>query len=313
VHAALAGSALRTIHLFARRGPADTRFSPLELRELGEQHDVDVVVDPADVVLDEHGRRMVAQLTPRKQVVETLTRWCGRDPAAMTARRRVHLHLYQAPVAIEGEGRVQALVTERTVPDDLGRVTGTGETTRWPVQAVYRAVGYASSPVPGVPFDAASSRVPNLQGRVLDAAGSAVPGLYVTGWAKRGPVGLIGSTKSDARETVDQVVADLAERPVRRAADAPGWEQALAARGVRVVTWDEWQRVDRAEEAAGAASGRGRVKIATRAALLAAAHAPVPGRARAGGAVLPTPADPDAGPVPAAGTVDREPATAHLE
>jgi ferredoxin--NADP+ reductase len=310
VHAALAGSALRTIHLFARRGPADTRFSPLELRELGEQHDVDVVVDPAEVVLDEHGRRMVAQLTPRKQVVETLTRWSERDPATMTARRRVHLHLYQAPVAIEGEGRVQALVTERTVPDDLGRVTGTGETTRWPVQAVYRAVGYASSPVPGVPFDAASSRVPNAQGRVLDGSGAAVPGLYVTGWAKRGPVGLIGSTKSDARETVDQVVADLADRAARRAdATGPGWEQTLAARGVRVVTWEEWQRVDRAEEAAGTAHGRGRVKIATRAELLAVAHAPT---TRAGGPVLPTPADPDGSPVPSVGPADRDAAAAHL-
>lgn len=276
VHAALAGSALRTVHLFARRGPADTRFSPLELRELGEQRDVDVVVDPAEVALDEHGRRMVAQFSPRRQVVETLTRWAERDPATLTAPRRVHLHLYRAPARIEGDGRVEALVTERTVPDPLGRVTGTGAHETWPVQAVYRAVGYASSPVPGAPFDPVRGVVPNDEGRVRTADGVPVPGLYVTGWAKRGAVGLIGSTRSDARQTVDHLLADLGRRVAPRtppgAAPARGIDDLLAAAGGRHVTWDGWRRVDAAEVAAGAGSGRERVKIATRAALLAAAR-----------------------------------------
>ncbi|WP_147795043.1 FAD-dependent oxidoreductase [Cellulomonas sp. Y8] len=276
VHAAFAGSALRTVHLFARRGPADTRFSPLELRELGEQQGVDVLVDPAEVALDEHGRRMVAQFSPKRQVVETLTRWAERDPETLTAPRRVHLHFYRAPARIEGDRRVEALVTERTVPDPLGRVTGTGEHETWPVQAVYRAVGYLSSPVPGAPFDPVRGVVPNDEGRVRAADGGPVPGLYVTGWAKRGPAGLIGSTRSDARQTVDHLLADVAHRVAARAAtgatQAPGVDDLLAGRGGRHVSWDGWLRVDAAEVAAGAARGRERVKIATRAALLAAAR-----------------------------------------
>ncbi len=275
VHAALAGSALRTVHLFARRGPADTRFSPLELRELGEQRDVDVIVDPADMVLDDHARRMVAQFTPKRQVVETMTRWSERDPQTMTASRRIHLHFYQAPVRLLGDKQIDGVVTERTIPDELGRVTGSGQCTTFPVQAVYRAIGYASSPVPGAPFDVRRGIVPNDEGQVLDDAGAPVPGLYATGWIKRGPVGLIGSTKSDARQTVDHVVADLTSRAAQGSllgADADMIGPILAARGVRHVTWTDWLRVDGAELAAGAARGRDRIKIVTRADLLAASR-----------------------------------------
>ena len=262
VHTGFAGSALRDIHLFARRGPADTRFSPLELRELGDQRDVDVIVDPAEVELDEHGRRMAAQFTPRRQIVDTLQGWAAREPSG--APRRVHLHFHRAPVRIEGTDHVEALTVERTAPDDLGRATGTGEYETHPVQAVYRAVGYTGSPVPGAPFDPVRGAIPHAAGRVLDDDGTAIPGLYATGWIKRGPVGLIGSTKSDAKETVESLVADLTPRGGTTRVDG------LLAR--RPVTWEGWLRVDAAELAAGVARGRDRVKLVTREELVAAAR-----------------------------------------
>jgi len=261
VHAGLADSRLRDVHLFARRGPADTRFSPLELRELGEQPEVDVIVDPAEVDLDEHGRRMVAQFGPKRQIVDTLQQWASREPTG--AARRVHLHFYRAPVRVDGTDRVTGLTVERTAPDPLGRVSGTGEQESYPVQAVYRAVGYTGSPVPGVPFDPVRGSIPHRAGRVLDDRGEQVPGLYATGWIKRGPVGLIGSTKSDAKETVESLVEDLVPNGAGQRVDD------LLTR--RPVGWAEWLRVDAAELAAGAARGRERTKFGTRDQILAAA------------------------------------------
>ena len=261
VHAGLADSRLRDVHLFARRGPADTRFSPLELRELGEQPEVDVIVDPAEVELDEHGRRMVAQFGPKRQIVDTLQQWASREPTG--AARRVHLHFYRAPVRVDGTDRVTGLTVERTAPDPLGRVSGTGEQESYPVQAVYRAVGYTGSPVPGVPFDPVRGAIPHRAGRVLDDRGEPVPGLYATGWIKRGPVGLIGSTKSDAKETVESLVEDLVPNGAGQRVDD------LLTR--RPVGWAEWLRVDAAELAAGAARGRERTKFGTRDQILAAA------------------------------------------
>ena len=259
----LAASPLRDVHLFARRGPADVRFSAMELRELAEQDDVDVIVDPAEVALDEHAERMIAQFSQRRIIVRTMTEWAALDPAARTASRRIHLHLRQRPVRLLGSGRVTGIEMERTASDELGRMVGTGELLRYDVGAAYRAVGYRSTPVPGVPFDADHGVVPHVEGRVVDADGSPIPRLYATGWIKRGPVGLIGSTKSDAAQTVAHLVDDLAAVEVAARDDDPIGHLAHA------VDLDGWLRIDAAERDAGAARGRERTKIVERAEMLA--------------------------------------------
>ncbi|KJL25428.1 NADPH-ferredoxin reductase FprA [Microbacterium oxydans] len=254
----LAASPLRDVHLFARRGPADVRFSAMELRELAEQDDVDVIVDPEEVALDEHAERMVAQFSQRRIIVRTMTEWAAIDPAARTASRRIHLHLRQRPVRLLGTDTVTGIEMERTASDELGRMVGTGELLRYDVGAVYRAVGYRSTPVPGVPFDTTLGVVPHIEGRVVDAQGDPIPRLYATGWIKRGPVGLIGSTKSDAAQTIGHVVDDLAsvEREARDADPVAHLSHA--------VDLDGWLRIDAAERDAGAARGRERTKIVER-------------------------------------------------
>ena len=263
VHAALAGSRVRDVHLFARRGPADVRFSPLELRELGQQPDVDVIVDPADMVLDEHAERMIAQFNQRRIVVETLAGWSRQDPDALRASRRIHLHFYQRPARVLGDDGVTGIEMERTAPDPLGRVTGTGEFVTYDVQAVYRAIGYRSTPVPGLPFDTGSHVIPNVEGRVTDADGTPMSGVYTTGWIKRGPIGLIGSTKSDAAQTVTHLLADLRRDEAGDTA-ASGAQPLLAARDVPVVDWTGWLRIDEAERLFGASRGRERTKLIDR-------------------------------------------------
>lgn len=259
VMAALAANPVRDVHVYARRGPADTRFSATELRELGQQVDVDVIVDPADMVPDPHVERMTRQFAPTRQVVEILRRWSQIPTAERTASRRAHLHFYRIPSALLGTTKVEGLRTERAVPDGYGHITGSGEYEDHPVQAVYRAVGYAAAPLEGVPFDASTHTVPHRAGAVLDGHGRTIPGLYVTGWIKRGCVGLIGSTKSDARQTVETLLGDQALGKGRRGAD-----ELVRERGLKPIDWNGWLRIDAAERALGASLERARTKIADR-------------------------------------------------
>ncbi|XGU21823.1 FAD-dependent oxidoreductase [Rhodococcus sp. 3Y1] len=151
VREGIAGSRVREVHIFVRRGPADARFSPNELRALGELPGVDVVVDSVDVVPDRHVERMTKQLVHTRLAVETLRGFADTAPADRTAQRRVHLHFYRQPVEILGNGKVEALRVERTVPDGYGHVTASGICTDYPVQAVYRAIGFLGTPLAGVP------------------------------------------------------------------------------------------------------------------------------------------------------------------
>jgi ferredoxin--NADP+ reductase len=266
VHRGLLAKQVTDVHVFARRGPAYAKFSPLELRELNHSPNVEVVVHPEGFDVDEHGMAHVQQHKSQKMVLDTLANWVGREPEGKP--HRIHLHFCEAPVEVFGEdGRVTGLRTERThSPNADGTVEGTGEHTDWEVGAVYRAVGYRSTPLVDLPFDERAAVVPNDGGRVLDIAGEPVPGLYVTGWVKRGPVGLIGHTKSDAAETVGHLLADAARTAPQREPEAV--DAYLAERGDDVVTYEGWERIDGHEIAVGEAAGRARVKLATRAEML---------------------------------------------
>jgi len=256
------------VHVFARRGPAQAKFSPLELRELGHVRDVDIVVYPEDFEFDEGSEAAIASSNQTKQVVKTLTDWTLDNYAgspSLTASRRIHLHFLHKPVEILGEdGKVVGLRTERTVLTGDGNVTGTGQFHDWPVQAVYRAVGYFGSELVDVPFDERGGVIRNVEGRVVDVDGEHIPGLYTTGWIKRGPVGLIGHTKSDASETIAHLVsdADSLERAPER--DEQAVVDFLKGRGVQVVEWDGWLRVNEHETKLGEAEGRARIKVVPR-------------------------------------------------
>ena len=264
VYTALKASPVTDVHVFARRGPAQVKFSPLELRELGHVPDVDVVVHPEDFEFDEGSMAAIHSSNQTKQVVKTLTDWTLRDPSEMTASRRIHLHFLHRPVAVLGEDRVTGLRTERTVLTGDGSVAGTGQTHDWPVQAVYRAVGYFGSPLPGIPFDDVAGVIPNREGRVLDPTGDQVPGVYATGWIKRGPVGLIGHTKSDASETIRHLVEDAPQLVRAPERDPDAVVAFLAEREVEPVEWSGWMLLDAWERELGAPHGRERIKVVPR-------------------------------------------------
>ncbi len=254
VYNALKASPVRDVHIFGRRGPAQVKFTPLELRELSHSRDVDIILYDEDFDFDEASDAAIKSNNQVKIMVNTLTNWLAEDhdETRVPASRRLHLHFLHTPVEITGtNGSVSGIRFERNELDGTGNVRGTGEFIDYPVQAVYRAVGYLGSALPEVDFDARRGVIPNDGGRVLAADGTQVPGLYATGWIKRGPVGLIGSTKGDALETIGCLLEDRLSLPL---AERPGDDEIvklLESRGIEFTTWEGWNKLDAHEKRLG--------------------------------------------------------------
>jgi ferredoxin--NADP+ reductase len=261
VYEGLKQSSITDVHVFGRRGPAQVKFTPLELRELGEVRDVDMIVHDEDFDHDEASKTAIATNKQVFVIDKVLNQWRQREVG--TASRRLHLHFYAKPLEVVGDdqGRVSAFRYERTRPDGQGGVEGTGEVREVPVQAIYRAVGYFGSPLDGIPFDERRGVIPNHEGQVMDDDNQIVPGVYATGWIKRGPVGLIGHTKSDAMETVKHVINDQASwwQPADPSDEA--MPALLESRGVEYTDLEGWHRLDEHEQSLGAQHEHERVRV----------------------------------------------------
>ena len=264
VYQGLLTSPVTDVHVFGRRGPMQVKFTPLELRELGELNDVDVIVHEEDFDYDEASRRAIETNKQITVIDRIFTQWRARETG--TASRRLHLHFYAKPLEVlkGDEGGVAGFRYERTEPDGQGGVRGTGEIREVAVQALYRAVGYFGSRLDGVPFDERHGVIPNYEGQVMADDNNLLPGVYATGWIKRGPVGLIGHTKSDAMETVQHVVTDQASWWNPSEPDEQAVVDLLDSRGVLYTNLDGWHRLDSHEVALGAPQGRERVKVVPR-------------------------------------------------
>ena len=250
VYQGLKASPVTDVHVFGRRGPADIKFTPIELRELGEVKDVDIVLYKEDFPEGWFNEDAEGVTNQHRVMARVLDSWLEREQTG--AKRRLHLHFWHQPMEITGEnGKVNGMVFDRK-----------GEVRDYPLQAVYRAIGYWGSALPEIPYDETKGVIKNEGGRVL-------PGIYATGWIKRGPVGLIGHTKSDAMETIENLVADVANL---NDPAAPTLEQVLElldSRGVEYTDWAGWLRLNEFEQSLGHAFDgpitRERVKVVDRA------------------------------------------------
>jgi ferredoxin--NADP+ reductase len=265
----MADSGIEEIVVVGRRGPAQAAFTNPELRELGELSDADVVVDPEEVELDDHSARSLhgeGEITPRRNV-EILTEYSQRKPSGK--RRRVVLRFLRSPVEILGEGKVEAI---RLVKNELQhgsdgglRAQATEKHETLEAGLVFRSIGYRGVPIEGIPFDDWKGAIPNEEGRVIDPQEQhAIPGVYVVGWIKRGPSGVIGTNKRDAQETIGHVLEDLTEGrlPEPPAPGRDSIESLVAERKPDYVSYAGWELIDAAEQAAGAPLGRPRLKFA---------------------------------------------------
>lgn len=273
---ALRESQIEEVVVLGRRGPAQAAFTSAELRELGRLDGVDLRVDEAGATLDPISREWLASdgtFTARTNV-ELLTEFAAR-PERADADRRIVLRFLRSPVAIRGEGRVEALDMRRNeiVRDDDGMLRARAvddDVETIDCGLVLRSVGYRAVPLPDVPFDDRSFVLPNERGRVLTPEREALPGVYTVGWIKRGPTGILGTNKRDADETVNCFVEDLAVGALPQPANA-GREQIdalLAERRPDLVTVEGWRAIARHELDGGRRERRPRVKLASRGELL---------------------------------------------
>lgn len=255
----LAESDLTDVHLIARRGPAFAKFTSPELHEIGELgDDVDLVIDPTDLELDAADHAEVESRRMAKTTIKLLTEWRARGLTG--AARRIHFHFWRRPEAIIGSDRVTGVEIEPTRGDRPSQML--------PVGLIVRAIGYQPHPISGLPPLNDQSIIPSDDGRI-DA------GLYVTGWLRRGPSGVIGTNRPDANAVAETIAADLNTLPrARGRPDDIG--KLLAERGVRVVTWDAWLRIDEHERQLGTRHDCDPIVLHTREAIFDALDTPQP-------------------------------------
>ncbi|WP_067716404.1 FAD-dependent oxidoreductase [Nocardia yamanashiensis] len=272
---ALRRSNIQEVVVLGRRGPLQAAYTSPEFLALGHLKGVDVIVDPVDLELDPASQAELddAEVEPSLQLKYTL----AQEYAAGTrnpANKRIVFRYLVSPTAITGDGKVQALEyvhNDLVEENGVTRAVASDRTGVLETSLVLRSIGYKGEPVAEVPFDEARGVIPNAKGRVqLD--GETVPGVYVSGWIKRGPRGVIGSNRVDSQETVDQLIEDFSTGKLAAPqADRAALDALLAQRQPDQVGRDGWKSIDAAEKTAGKAAGRPRVKFTSLEDLLKAA------------------------------------------
>ena len=231
---ALDRSAIRTITILGRRGPHQIAMTPKELGELGHLEAAVPIVNPADFPPAEADEPLEPGL--RKSV--TLLRGFPDLDAKKT--KRMVFDFFAKPVSIEGDGKAEKIIVERTELDEKGTARGTGETYEVPASLIISAIGYSTSPIPDVPFE--GGKFVNESGRIADR-------LYAVGWARRGPTGTIGTNRPDGYEVADQIAAAMPPGSSQDRAGAAGLKRLLESRGVMPTDYDDWRKIEETETA----------------------------------------------------------------
>lgn len=259
----LAESKVREVRMIGRRGPVQAAFTPPEMKELGEFDDCDLMVDPAELELNDASKAELEVLKWREaqKNYDLLSAAAAKPPAGKS--RRLLIQFYRGPKELVGGPRLDGVVLERnTLSGEPGaqKASATGVTELVPCGVLFRSVGYRGVPLAGIPFDDKKAIIPNVEGRVMDN-GQPLSGLYVAGWIKRGPSGIIGTNKPDSFETVKSLLADV---PTLARCAEPSRDALLSllkSRNVRVVGYDDWRLIDAAEIERGTAVGKPREKF----------------------------------------------------
>ncbi len=271
-HEALCHSRVREVFLLGRRGPKQAAFSSAELKELGTLETADPVVAPGELAgcadADSAGNAETARN------LKILRSFAARSPRADA--KKLHLRFLLSPTEIiaDATGGVAALVLEKNRlearPDGSFAARSTGETEVLEAGMVLPAIGYAAERIAGVPYDEKARIIANEDGRVVDPASRAViQNEYVVGWARSGPQGLIGEHKRASAHVVGHLIADGAGLAARTLPERNAIDAMLRARGVQLVSFDDWKQLDDVEVARGARRGAPRDKIVDVQAMLA--------------------------------------------
>jgi ferredoxin--NADP+ reductase len=233
---ALDRSGIRTITILGRRGPHQIAMTPKELGELGHLAEAAPDVDPADFPPLEADDA----LEPGHRKSITLLRGFAASPPDGSKPKRMVFDFFAKPVAIEGYGKAEKIIVERTQLDESGAALGTGETYEVPASLIISAIGYSTPPIEGVAYDERGGKFQNEQGRIGDR-------LYAVGWARRGPTGTIGTNRPDGYEVADQIAAAMPAGSSQDRQGANGLKAILASRGVMATDYDDWRKIEDTE------------------------------------------------------------------
>jgi NADPH-dependent glutamate synthase beta subunit-like oxidoreductase len=233
---ALDGSAIETVTILGRRGPHQIAMTPKELGELGHLEESSPVVEAADfppVEADD-------ALDPGHRKSITILREFAATPPDATKPRRLVFDFFARPVAIQGDGKTERIIVERTMLDQNGAARGTGETYEVPASLVISAIGYSTPQIDGVPYDERGGKFRNEGGIIGNR-------LYAVGWARRGPTGTIGTNRPDGYEVAEQVASAMPAGSGDDRAGAEGLKALLAERGVLPTDYDDWRKIEETE------------------------------------------------------------------
>ena len=250
-------SKIKKITLLGRRGPHQIAMTPKELGELGHLHRARPVVDPLD--FPEEGADALLEPGMRKSVTH-LRSFYERAGELLDKPVIIDFDFFAMPVEIQGNGKVEKLIIEKTELDKEMRSNGTGERYELNCSMVISCIGYRTPPIEGVPYEHGRGRFANADGRIL-------PGLYCVGWARRGPTGTIGTNKPDGFAIIEAVAEDLGSGNGKEGRE--GLDPLLRERGVDAVSFKDWQKIEEAE-IANARDGSPREKFTDVAAMIAA-------------------------------------------
>lgn len=231
-------SAIRTVTILGRRGPLQISMTPKELGEFGHLEVATPVVDRGDFPPAEADEA----LDPgQRKSVSILREFAASGPDSDKARRIV-FDFFAQPLRIEGDGRAERVVVERTRLDESGRASGTGETYQVPASLVVTCIGYSTPPLEDVPYDERGGKFLNENGKIGDR-------LYAVGWARRGPTGTIGTNRPDGYEVAARIEAEMPPGSSSDRPGAQGLKSLLASRDVMPTDYDDWRKIEETEAA----------------------------------------------------------------
>lgn len=267
---ALKQSKVKRVYILGRRGPAQAAFTNPEIKDMGDLNDADVTVPEEEAKLDSLSQAQLEQSQDKDKLknVETIQAFAHRAPTGKF--KLLTIRFLVSPVEIVGDdsGRVSAvkMVKNEAVKgaDGSVRAKATDRFETLPVGLVFRSVGYRGVPLPDIPFNESKGAIDNENGRIVSSdSREPLVGLYAVGWIKRGPTGVIGTNKTDAKETVTCMIEDL-HQTKHLTPDHPETEAAsdlVTARQPQFISYDDWLVIDEAEAAKGQESDRPRVKF----------------------------------------------------
>jgi len=236
---ALDKASIETVTILGRRGPHQISMTPKELGELGHLEIATPVVDAADfppLAADD-------ALEPGHRKSITILRDFASSGPDPSKPKRIVFDFFAKPIRIEGEGRAERLIVERTILDESGAARGTGETYEVPAGLIVTSIGYQTPRMEGVPYDERGGKFANEQGKIAD-------GLYAVGWARRGPTGTIGTNRPDGYEVAEQVASAMPAGSDGDKAGGAGLDALLVDRDVQATSFDDWRAIEAAEVAA---------------------------------------------------------------